>query len=66
MIKEFESHLERSPEYLEEKFIHLVVNHNGISQKVSFTSSEKIDYIFTLLATAKAMLEKVEMKDGNA
>ena len=66
MIKEFESHLERSPEYLEERFIHLVVNRNGISQKMSFLSSEEISYVISLLETAEAMLQKVEKKNGNA
>ena len=59
MVKEFSSHIKRSSEFLEEKFIHLVVIHNGIKQQVSFSSPEEIEYVIGLLVTAKAMLEKV-------
>ena len=64
MIKEFSSNIKRSPEYLEEKYIHLVVIHNGIKQQVSFLSSEEISYVIDLLDTARAMLQKVEKKNG--
>ena len=66
MIKEFDAYIKRSPEFLQENFIHLIVNRNGIRQQVSFLSSKEIDYVINLLGTAKAMLEKVENKNGNA
>ena len=62
MEHRFNAYIKRSVEYLDEKFIHLIIDRDGIKQQVSFLSSEEISYVISLLETAEAMLQKVENK----